>query len=715
MGMTSAAPTFRHHSRLAPLLETWDSVTAFLEKGAGEILDLAIRVWVGQIFFVSGMLKIFFMSGMMKMVDMDVTVHLNAGSHPLPGLEANAAAALGVGVELLCPILLLFGLATRFAAVPLIVTVALLLFRHQDSIDHFYWMALLGFLILRGPGPISLDNFIDPHAHSTALPFGSFVRRFVAFGRRFLLPVLELVVRIGLAGLLWRYAFREDPAAFQAAGLILCALLAVGLAARVVAIALVLSSMTFLFDAPALGDPVMRLFLFAGFALYGAGALSLDHLLFLRALRLCPSLSNDTRWLDGAKRVAIVGAGFGGVAAALELRHAWARVTLIDRHNYHLFQPLLYQVATATLSPADIAAPIRALLRGQQNCRVLMEQATGVDAGRREVVLSSARVPFDYLVLATGARHSYFGKDSWETYAPGLKRIEDATAIRSRILAAFERAESCDDELERRRLLTFVMVGAGPTGVELAGAIAELARQGLREEFRSIDPATARIVLVQSGPVVLPSLPKPLSITAQRLLTELGVEVLTNSRVEAIDADGVQIGGMRIEARTVLWTAGVMASEAGLWIGAERDGAGRIFVGPDLAVPNASNIFALGDTASCKDVDGKPLPGLAAVAKQQGRYVAKLIRARIEGRREPGPFRYHDYGSMATIGRKAAVADLPFVKLTGALAWWFWGLVHVMFLVDTRSRLAVTFDWFWSYLTYNRSVRLITGGGGRAD
>jgi len=713
--MTTVAPTLRHHSRLAPLLERWDSVTAFLEKGAGAILDLATRIWVGQIFFVSGMLKIFFMSGMMKIADMGVAVQLDADRHPLPGLEANAAAALGVGVDLLCPILLLFGLATRFAAVPLIATVALLQFNHVDSVDHYYWMALLGFLILRGPGAISLDNFIDPHAHTTALPFGSSLERFDAFARRFLLPVFELVVRVWLAWLLWRFAFRDGPAVLQAAGLILCALLGVGLATRAVATMLVLLSVTFLANAPALGDPVTRLLLFAGFALYGAGALSLDHLVLQRALRLCPSLSNDTRWLEGAPRVVIVGAGFGGVAAALALRHAWARVTLVDRHNYHLFQPLLYQVATATLSPADIAAPIRALLRGQQNCRVLMEQATGVDTERREVALAGARVPFDYLVLATGARHSYFGKDSWEAFAPGLKRIDDATAIRSRILAAFERAESCDDEQERRRLLTFVMVGAGPTGVELAGAIAELARQGLREEFRTIDPATARIVLVQSGPLVLPSLPKPLSIAAERLLTELGVEVLTNSRVEAIDADGVQIGGMRIEARTVLWTAGVMASEAGSWIGAERDGAGRIFVGPDLAVPNASNIFALGDTASCKGADGKPLPGLAAVAKQQGHYVAKLIRARIEGRREPGPFRYHDYGSMATIGRKAAVADLPFVRLTGALAWWFWGLVHVMFLVGARSRITVMFDWFWSYLTYSRSVRLITGGGSRAD
>jgi len=501
----------------------------------------------------------------------------------------------------------------------------------------------------------------------------------------------------------------------QGAGLVLCALLAIGLATRGAALILAPLNVTVFSDVLSLGDPALRFFLFASFVLYGAGVLSVDHLLARRARQLCPSLSNDPGWLDGAPRVVIVGAGFGGIAAAQKLRHAWARVTLIDQRNYFLFQPLLYQVATATLSPADIAVPIRSLLRGQLNCRVLMERVTGIYAARREVVVRDARLPYDYLVLATGARHSYFGKDAWEAFAPGLKKIDDATAVRSRILAAFEKAEACDDEAERRRLLTFVLVGAGPTGVELAGAIAELARQSLREEFRTIDPSSARVVLVQSGPLILPAFPKPLSLAATRSLTDLGVEVLTHSRVDVVDADGVQVGDKRIEARTVLWTAGVMASEAGVWIDAERDPAGRILVGPDLAVPGAANVFALGDTSACKGTDGKPLPGLAAVAKQQGNYIAKLIRARIEGRRAPGPFRYHDYGSMATIGRKAAVADLQFVKLSGSLAWWLWGLVHVAFLVDTRSRIAVMFDWFWSYLTYNRSVRLITGGEGRAD
>ena len=344
-----------------------------------------------------------------------------------------------------------------------------------------------------------------------------------------------------------------------------------------------------------------------------------------------------------------------------------------------------------------------------------MGRVTDVDTQHNEVVIGDRRIPYDYLVLATGARHSYFGKDEWEPFAPGLKKIDDATAMRSRVLAAFERAEASDDDAERRRLLTFVLVGGGPTGVELAGAIAELARQSLREEFRTADPTTARVMLVQSAPRILPALPESLSVAATRSLQDLGVEVLTNSRVDGVDDGGVEVGNRRIEARTVLWTAGVMASAAGRWIGAERDAAGRIVVEPDLSVPGVNGVFAIGDTAACNGPDGRPLPGLAAVAKQQGHYVAKAIRARIEGRRHPGPFRYRNLGSMATIGRKAAVADLPGIRLSGSLAWWLWGLVHVAFLVDLRSRIAVMFDWFWSYLTYNRSMRLITGAEGSGD
>jgi NADH dehydrogenase FAD-containing subunit/uncharacterized membrane protein YphA (DoxX/SURF4 family) len=597
----------------------------------------------------------------------------------------------------------------------LLLTAAFLQLTYKELADHLYWMALLALVVLRGPGALSLDQFIAPHLARSAIPFGGALRTLAIWLKRYVLPPFQCVIRVWLAWLLWSFAFRDGSDVWQSMGVIACGLLATGLATRAAALVLAVFTVTAISEVPALGDPALRLFLLATFVAHGAGAISLDRLLTGYVQRLCPSLSQDPRWLAGAPRVVIIGAGFGGIAAAQAMRHAAARITLIDRRNYHLFQPLLYQVATATLSPADIAVPIRALVRGQQNCRVLMGRVADVDTHRNEVAVGGRTIPFDFLVLATGARHSYFGKDEWEPFAPGLKKIDDATAMRSRILAAFERAEGCEDEAERRRLLTFVLVGGGPTGVELAGAIAELARHSLREEFRIADPTAARVMLIQSAPRILPALPESLSVAATRSLRDLGVEVLTNSRVDGVDYGGVQVGNRRIEARTVLWTAGVMASAAARWIGAERDAAGRIVVEPDLSVPGFSGIFAIGDTAACNGRDGRPLPGLAAVAKQQGHHVAKVIRARIEGRRHPGPFRYRNLGSMATIGRKAAVADLPGIRLSGSLAWWLWGLVHVAFLVDLRSRMAVMFDWFWSYLTYNRSMRLITGAEGSGD
>ena len=338
-----------------------------------------------------------------------------------------------------------------------------------------------------------------------------------------------------------------------------------------------------------------------------------------------------------------------------------------------------------------------------------MGRVTDVDTELRQVVTEEHRVPYDYLVLATGAKHSYFGKDDWEPFAPGLKKIDDATDIRRRILTAFERAETCADADEQRRHLTFVIVGGGPTGVELAGAIAELALHGMEGEFRHVDPAIARVILVQSAPRILPAMPEDLSARARACLAELGVEVMLKSRVEDVRAGEVIVNGEAIEANNAIWAAGVSASEAGRWIHAERDRVHRVFVNDDLSVPGFENVFAIGDAASCKGMDGKPLPGLAAVAKQQGEYVARLLRARIDDRKHPGPFRYRDLGSMATIGRGAAVADLRRLRISGALAWWLWGFLHVAFLVDVRNRTSVLMDWFWSYLTFNRRIRLITG------
>ena len=706
--MAGSAAAARIGTRFAPVFEAWENTVAACGQTLGPLLDLVIRLWLAQIFFVSGVVKTATWAS---------TVMLYTTEHPVPGLAPATAAVLGTGIELICAPLLAVGLFTRLAVLPLLATTLFLQLTYLDLTDHSLWMVLLGLLAIRGAGALSLDHLIAPHLSGSAIPFAATLLRLAGWLQRAFLPPYLLLVRIWF-GWLVMSAVTSGGGGAAALTIAACALLAAGLATRFAALVLVILTLTAQTAIPALGDPVLRLFVLSFFVVHGAGALSLDRLVQTSIRALCPSLTMDPAWYAEAPRVVIVGAGFGGIAAARALKHARARVTLIDRRNYHLFQPLLYQVATATLSPADIAVPIRTLVRDQRNCQVLMGRVAAIDPHRREIQFragSQRAVGYDYLVLATGARHSYFGKDAWEPFAPGLKKIDDATAMRSRILSAFEQAEASDDPAERQRLLTFVIVGGGPTGVELAGAIAELAHHTLREEFRSIDPAEARVILVQSAPRILPALPEGLSASATRALEELGVEVMINTRVDGIDSQGATIGNQRVEAGTVLWAAGVMASPAGRWIDAKRDNAGRIEVAADLAVPGLSNIFAIGDTAACAGDDGRPLPGLAAVAKQQGHYVARLIRARVEGRRDPGPFRYRNLGSMATIGRKAAVADLPGMRLSGGIAWWLWGLVHVAFLVDARSRIAVMFDWFWSYLTFNRSVRLITGGEGGTD
>jgi NADH:ubiquinone reductase (H+-translocating) len=409
-------------------------------------------------------------------------------------------------------------------------------------------------------------------------------------------------------------------------------------------------------------------------------------------------------------RVVIVGAGFGGLWAAKTLANAAVDIVVIDRENYHLFQPLLYQVATAGLSPADIAAPIRGIVGTNRNVTVMLGEVVGVDVVARSVSIMDGRhVPYDYLILATGARHAYFGHDEWELFAPGLKRIDDATEIRRRILLAFERAESETDPNERRRLMNLVIVGGGPTGVELAGAVAELARRALAKDFRNIDPRVTRIILVEAGPRLLPSFPEDLSHDALRRLEQLGVEVRLGAPVTAIDSSGVTVGPAHIEARTVIWAAGVAASPAGRWIEAKCDRVGRIEVDPDLSVPGHPEIFAIGDTALVFDAKGRPLPGIAPVAKQQGRYVGQWIKTRLHGAERSEPFRYRSYGNLATIGRKAAVIDFGWIHLRGLVAWVIWSVVHVYFLIGFRNRAMVALDWLWAYFTFQRGARLITG------
>jgi NADH dehydrogenase len=408
-------------------------------------------------------------------------------------------------------------------------------------------------------------------------------------------------------------------------------------------------------------------------------------------------------------KVVIVGAGFGGLFAARALARVAADVTVIDRHNYHLFQPLLYQVAVAALPPSDIAWPARSILRKQKNTTVLMDEVIGVDAARGRVVARRSEIEFDYLVLATGSTHSYFGHDDWAGIAPGLKSIDDATLIRRKILMAFERAEMTTDAAARKRLLQFVIVGAGPTGVELAGTIAELAHHTLARDFRSIDPRSTKITLVEAGPHVLPVFDESLRSYARRALERLGVEVRLGSAVTACDERGVLLGAERIEAATVIWAAGVAASPVGAWLGLATGRDGKVAVAPDLSVPGTPNVFVIGDAARVVGADGKPVPGIAPAAKQQGRYVAAVIGQRIAGRPLPAPFQYRHAGHLATIGRQSAVIEFPFLKLKGWLAWWIWGVAHIYFLVGVPSPLLVSIRWLWEYLTYGRGARLITG------
>ncbi|HLA73303.1 MAG TPA: NAD(P)/FAD-dependent oxidoreductase [Steroidobacteraceae bacterium] len=407
------------------------------------------------------------------------------------------------------------------------------------------------------------------------------------------------------------------------------------------------------------------------------------------------------------KRVVVIGGGFAGLWAVRKLRKAPVSITLIDRSNHHLFQPLLYQVATAGLAAPSIAAPLRHILRDQRNATVIMGEAQRIDLAARTVALNDREIPYDYLLVASGATHAYFGRDQWAQYAPGLKTLDDAFVIRRRILSAFERAETATSSAERDACLTFAVIGAGPTGAELAGTLAEIARHTLAGDFRHIDSRKARILLIEAGPRVLATFTEPLSDKARQQLARLGVEVHTGKPVTDIGDGYFVFGDQRIAARTILWAAGVAASPLGKQLGAEIDRAGRVRVSPDLSLPAHPEIFVAGDLASLEQ-DGKPVPGVAPAAKQMGAQAARNILARIAGR-ATAPFHYTDFGALATIGRHSAIAQLPNLRFSGALAWWFWLVLHIYFLIGFRSRLIVLINWAWAYFTYARGARIILG------
>ena len=686
----------------------WHDTRAALQGVAADLLDLVLRIALGQAFVVSALLKL---------ANWQTALFLSEYEYPVPWLDPGAHALLTVAIELGGGIALIAGLGTRAAALAMAALTLSVQVYYRALDVHLAWLALFGWWIAHGAGRLSLDHVLAPGLARSPLPGAAALAAAAAKFSAGVESPARLALRLWLAAALlagaqgamaplaqsWLPGGAIAPLPLTAASA-LALLLAGGGATRIAA--LFFAAAALLSAAPgaaALAGAAALLFV------RGAGGWSVDALIERRLRRAYPQLAGRPAFsLEGLPRVVIVGAGFGGLACARGLKQAAVSVTLIDRHNYHLFQPLLYQVATASLSPADVAAPIRGMFRDQFNARVLLGAVSAIDTGAREVRLGELRVPYDYLVLATGASHSYFGRDEWAPYAPGLKRVEDATEVRARVLSAFERAESAGDAAEQRRLLTFLVVGGGPTGVELAGAIAELARFGMEKDFRSFDPAQARVVLVQAAPRLLPAFDAQLSEKARRALQAMGVEVLTDSRVEKIDEAGVTVSGKRIEARTVLWAAGVVASPAARWLNAPADSAGRVLVAPDLSVPGRPEIFAIGDTAAVKDAGGGWVPGLAPAAKQGGAHVADLIRARLEGAAATMPFRYRHLGSLATIGRKAAVADFGLLRLSGAPAWWLWGLIHVGFLVGMRNRISVMFDWMWSYLTYRSGSRLIT-------
>jgi putative oxidoreductase len=689
-------------------------------------VDLVLRLSLAGIFLASATVKL---------SNWQTALFLAAHEYPVSWLNPVTAAYVGVSIELGGALLLAGGLLTRYAAALMLILSLVIQLNYIALDSQLFWVAIFGWYAVIGAGPLSLDRMLRRGLGDSALPV---VPRIIAsseWTRKTIGPVYLSLLRVWLgAALVLANAPIEDAgralrawlplhavlALPRAAGVIGGSLLLAGLGTRYVAAVLLILLITRQMMGMPGADPIYTVAALAMLLIHGSGPIAVDAFIDFIMFRRFPGLSWRSGPLpEGLARIVIVGAGFGGVACATALRNVRAAIILIDRVNYHLFQPLLYQVATAALSPGDIASPVRTLFRDSHNVRVLLGTVTGVNSTKRIVLIGEKAVGYDYLVLGTGAAHSYFGKDHWAPFAPGLKRIEDATEIRRRILTAFEQAEATGDAAERSALLTFLIVGGGPTGVELAGAIAELARFGMDKDFRNFDPSRARIILVQSAPRLLPSFPEQLSVRASRALERLGVEVILGSRVEQIDANGVGLSGTRIAARTVLWAAGVEASPAAKWLQVAADASGRVKVAPDLSVPGLSNVFVIGDAAACNAWHQRPVPGLAPAAKQEGKYVASLIRSRIEGRPSSALFSYRHRGSLATIGRKAAIADFGFIRLWGAPAWWLWGAVHVGSLVGVRNRMSTMINWFWSYLTFDGSARLITGselssGGGQS-
>ena len=668
--------------------EAWEGAGGWV-RAAGQVayagVLLVARIWLAQAAFVHGLMAMMQAEGFSRLP-------------PAPDTLLQGVL----------PILLTAGLLTRPVALVLLLGLG------QTGIEQDLISPrslLLIWLVAQGAGPLSVDYLLRIGLRRVPVLLVRAVGQLYDAIERSTSDILPFATRLALAVFLAAGSGAALGPQFIFSDLLtvpwwlilLGSCLVSGLVTRLVAVALWV--LWPLMPLPAPGQTAVSVLLLL-IASRGAGRLSLD---WAMVQALGKAHSRPEQVTESSPHVVVVGGGFGGIATVRTLSRTSCRITLIDRRNHHLFQPLLYQVATAALSPADIAAPIRSILRGQKNVSVRLATVTGVDVPTKHVLVGEERIPFDFLVLATGAEHSYFGRNDWSSFAPGLKSVEDAISMRGRLLRAFEQAESQIDPEKQRAWLTFVIVGGGPTGVELAGALTELAKTGMDMEYRRIDPAQARVVLVQSAPRVLPTFSPKSSEEAARALAALGVEVITGAKVTSIDPEGVHVDDVRIAARTTFWAAGVAASPAAKWLGQTGDRAGRIIVGPDLSVTDCPGVFAIGDTAASDGWAGKPVPGLAPAAKQQGHYVAHVIATALACRPTPPPFAYKHFGNLATIGRLSAVAELHSLRLWGAPAWWFWGLAHILFLGGGRNRAAVALNWLWAYVTYRRSTRLITG------
>lgn len=710
--------TILQEERLSPFLrvtlriwvKTYRSIIALISP----VFDLLVRLFVAQAIF---------RSGVVKLSDWDTALSLARFEYPVSWMVPETAAVIGVTIEIVAPILLLFGFFTRGAAWAILTLLAISQIEYIPTDLNLWLIAILGWYVLRGAGGFSFDRAVAGGLGGSALPFAQPVMGLFQFLTNVGAPVWLCVLRIWLAVTLLATAGMINMAGSEmflpvrslvgispVLAIILTLSLVIGLVVPITGLALIITLSTLAVMGLHPDLTLYPMLLFGLMIVFGAGYFSVDRMI---SNWLEHNVLFDRKYEDVPEHwphIVVVGAGFGGLACVAKLKNLPVRITLIDRHNYHLFQPLLYQIATAALSPADVATPIRGLFRNDGNVRVLLGEVGSVDSKAKTLTYGQNSLEYDHLVLATGASHSYFGKDEWAPFAPGLKTIEDGVSVRAHVLRAFERAESSNDPERVKRLLTFVIVGAGPTGVELAGAIAELAHQGLKDEFSRIDPAQAQIILVQSGDRILPAFPEDLSAHAAASLSNLGVDIRLKSRVTDIAADRVKIGDdIEIATETVLWAAGVIASPAGQWLEADTDRAGRVAVDDYMRVAGHDNVFAIGDTAGSNAWDGNPVPGLAPAAKQAGVYVANYIQKQLLDDKQIAPFRYKHQGSLATIGRKSAVADFGFMKLHGALAWWLWGAVHVGFLSGMRNRISVLVNWIWSYFTLQLGIRLITG------